>query len=162
MLRAVNVKSCRASFADKLKDVAFQLYGWAGLKKGIYYETHYKEKEKVLPELRLSPRDIWIQMGNKMREIYADTWIDFVLKGVDCDVIIITDLRFRNEAKKLLERGATLVQIHRPGVLRGTDPAEVDLINWGHWDYIINNNGRLTDLNSKIKDVAEDLELLNG
>jgi hypothetical protein len=160
LLRANNIKSCRASFADKLKDIAFQLYGWAGLKRGIYYETHRDQKEVVLPTLGLSPRDIWIQVGNKLREVYQDTWIDFVLQGTHCDVAIITDLRFPNEGYKLLELGATLIEMRRPGIEVGTDPAEVDLIGWSRWNYLIHNDGSLSDLNSKIKTIADDLKLL--
>jgi hypothetical protein len=160
MLRASNVKSCRASFADKLKDIAFQLYGWSGLKRGIYYETHRDHKELILPDLGLSPRDIWIQVGNKMREVYPDTWIDYVLNGRTCDIIIVTDLRFQNEAEILLKNDATLVRMSRTGIELGTDPAEVDLDGWDRWHYDILNDGTMNDLNSRIKAMAVDLKLL--
>jgi hypothetical protein len=160
MLRAANVKSCRASFADKLKDVAFQLYGWAGLKRGIYYETHRDQKEVILPKLGLSPRDIWIQVGNKMREVYPDTWIKYAMNGLKCDVVIVTDLRFWNEGTILLEHDATLVRMSRKGILTGDDPAEVELHGWTIWHYDILNHGTLNELNSKIKAMAIDLKLL--
>jgi hypothetical protein len=92
--------------------------------------------------------------------VHRDTWIDYALNGTKCDVAIITDLRFRNEAEILLKNGATLVEIRRPGIARGTDPAEVDLANWTQWNYLVNNDGSLSDLNSKIKIIAEDLGLL--
>ena len=136
------------SFAAKLKDIAFQLYGWAGLKRGVYYETHYKEKEIVLPQLELSPRDLWIGVGNKLREIRESTWIDYAL-NVKADIIIISDLRFTNEAQAIRKLGGTLVEIHRC-VPQGTDAAEIDLDNWDSWDCVIDNNSTLNNLNQRV------------
>src|SRR5215831_16002209 len=52
-------------FADKLKNVCHQLYGWAGLQDREYYETPdtYKLKDEVLPVLGKSPRQIWIEFA---------------------------------------------------------------------------------------------------
>lgn len=139
------------SFAAKLKSIAYQLYAWAGLKPGIYYETHYQEKEIILPELNLSPREIWIQIGNKLREIYPETWIQYVLQGIDADIIIISDLRFQNEALAVRKAGGMLIKIERSNMPQGTDPAEIDLNNWTDWDGIISNNLTLDDLNTEIE-----------
>jgi len=147
------------SFAAKLKEVAHQLYSWGGLKRGIFYESHRELKEVILPQLGLSPRQIWIDVGNKMREVYSNTWINFALYGVDADILIITDLRFINEAEAVLEAGGILVKINRLGLPQGTDPAEVDLDSFSdhRWDYIINNNGSLQGLNVTIEEIARNL-----
>ena len=147
------------SFAAKLKDIAYQLYGWAGLKRGVYYESHRDEKEIIIPKLGFSPRDIWIWIGNSMREIYANTWIDFVLHNIRTDILIITDLRFRNEADAIQKAGGFIVKIDRPNILQGMDPAEVDLDFWPlhKWNYVINNTGTLQDLNRIIEKIAKDL-----
>lgn len=156
-LEMPDLKVKHISFAAKLKDISFQLYKWAGLKRGIYYETHYQEKEVVLPKLGLSPREIWIGVGNKMREIYSDTWISFALYGVSADVLIITDLRFYNEAEAILSAGGIIIKINRPGLPQGTDPAEIDLDSYADykWNYIIDNSGTLQDLNSMIEKIAK-------
>ena len=39
-----DLKIKEVSFAAKLKDISWQLFGWAGLQRGVYYETHYREK----------------------------------------------------------------------------------------------------------------------
>lgn len=142
------------SFAEKLKDICFQLYGWAGLRRGIYYETHRKDKEKMLPKLGCTPREMWIGFGNKVREMRPDTWIDYALKGVKANIVIITDLRFRNEAQAIRDISGILIKINRPGMPQGTDPAEVDLDGWGPWDYIIENTGTLRDLNAYLTTLA--------
>ncbi len=161
-LEAPNLKVKQISFASKLKDISYQLYSWAGLKRAIFYESHREFKEVVLPQIGLSPREIWILIGNKMREVYSNTWINYALCGVQADILIITDLRFCNEGEAILENGGIVVKINRPNIPQGTDPAEVDLDSWPdfRWDHIIDNNGTLQDLNEKIEKIAKDL--LNG
>lgn len=156
-INANHLKIKQISFAAKLKDVCYQLYKWADLKPAIYYESRRDEKEIMLPKIGLAPRDIWIQVGNKMREVHRNTWIDFVLQDVSADILIITDLRFQNEATSVLEYGGTLVKIYRDSLPQGTDPAEVDLDTWENWDYTIANNGSFQDLNYYVETIAKDL-----
>ena len=139
------------SFAAKLKDICFQLYGWAGLKRGIYYETHYAEKEVPLDNLNgLTPRDIWIGVGNKLREIWGATWIDYALYGINADIIIISDLRFENEARAIKDADGILIKIVRKGMKLGTDAAETSLLHFDAWDKILCNFDTLDDLNYKM------------
>ena len=158
-LEAPDLKIKQISFAAKLKDISYQLYSWVGLKRGIYYESHRDKKEVVLPQLGLSPRQIWIEVGNKMREVYPNTWIDYALHGVKANILVITDLRFCNEAHAILKADGTIIKIIRDGIPQGTDPAEVDLdiLPDGHWNYIIENDGTLHDLNTKIEKIAKGL-----
>ena len=59
-----NLKIKQISFAAKLKDICYQLYSWAGLERGIYYESHRNFKEEILPQLFKSPRQIWIEVNS--------------------------------------------------------------------------------------------------
>lgn len=142
------------SFAAKLKDIAYQLYSWAGMQRGIYYEAHREEKEIVLPRLGKTPRDIWIGIGNKLREVHPWTWIDFALKNTKADILIVTDVRFHNEADAISDMHGWLLKIVRDGIPQGTDPAEVDLDSRGVWSDIIDNNGTLQDLNKNAERVG--------
>lgn len=138
-------------FADKLKDVTHQLYGWAGLQPPIYYETHYAEKEIILPALGMSPRDIWIGGGNKMREIYGPTWIHYITKGgIKCDVLLVKDMGFTNEAIAIREEGGFLCRLNRLGMPMADDPRETELDSWTDWDADLDNNGTLQELNQVI------------
>ena len=159
VLRCENpgLKIKEISFAGKLKDICYQLYSWAGLKRGIYYESHREEKEVVLPLIGKSPRQIWIEVGNKLRKVDPDIWINFALKGVKADIIIITDVRFRNEAQAIRDNRGRLLRIDRPDMPLGTDPAEVDLDSWTDWDCIINNTGTLQELNAQAEMLARGL-----
>jgi hypothetical protein len=153
------LKVKKVSFASKLKDISWQLFGWAGLQPGIFYETEagIKIKEVVLPKIGKSPRQIWIEVGNKMREVYQDVWIDQALQGVTADVLIITDLRFTNEANKIRALGGLISKIIREGLPQGTDPAEIDLDDWADWDFIVLNDGTLTNLHDKIEAIGREL-----
>ncbi len=145
---AMKVK--HSSFAGKLKDVSFQLFGWAGLERGIYYENKYPEKEVILPLIGKSPRQLWIEVGNKMREIDENVWLKNALNCPKCDLILISDLRFTNEADYIRANNGLVVKINRPGVAVGTDQAEVDLLDYDNWDAVIDNDGTLDDLNTAV------------
>jgi hypothetical protein len=130
------------SFACKLKQICHELYGWAGLREKAFYETEpgASLREVILPDLGKSPRQIWIDFGTlAVREqVYEPTWRDYVLKQPPkCDILIITDVRFPNEATGIKAVGGILVKILRPGFLPGLDVADQALVDYTGWDRVI-------------------------
>jgi hypothetical protein len=93
----------KVSFAWKLKDVAHQLYGWAGLREPEFYETPAGAKLRtvVLEAIGMTPIDVWVKLGTDgvRQNVHPHTWINYVLnqdyRGVD--LLIISDTRFPNE-----------------------------------------------------------------
>src|SRR5437667_12260545 len=75
-LRTKNLNIVKAGFADSLKNVAHDLYYWADLQDRLYYDQNPVQKDIILPKLGITPREIYIELGNKVREIYSDTWIE--------------------------------------------------------------------------------------
>ena len=146
----------RASFAAKLKDICWQLFGWTGLKPGSFYESHRELKEVTLRLGGMTPREIWIKVGNALRDVCPDTWVKSVLTKTEHDFKIITDLRFWNEALAVRETGGILIRMDRD-VPRGTDPAETELNTWKTWDYVVDNTGSLNDLNTQMVSLAKKL-----
>ncbi|MFW9874469.1 MAG: hypothetical protein ACFFG0_15290 [Candidatus Thorarchaeota archaeon] len=155
-VRNKGFKIGKLSFADEVKNISHQLFSWTGLKSGQYYENHYDEKETPL-NFDFTPRDIWIAVGNKMREIHPNVWIEAAFHNCDYDIVIIPDLRFKNEAIWLENHGACLVKIHRD-MPRGADPAEIDLLDWKNWCMEINNKRSLQDLYKEAQKIADYLE----
>jgi hypothetical protein len=149
----------KVSFASKLKDVCYQLYGWDGLQPAIFYEAEQNAhlREIALPTIGKSPRQIWIEAGNKLRDVYSHTWVDYALRGIKTDVLIITDLRFENEAKKVHELGGKIFKIIRPDVEVSNDASDSALDNYTEWDGILNNDGTLQQFHWKIEKIAEDI-----
>ena len=154
-----NINVRKLGFASKLKEVSHSLYHWAGLKDEEYYEINYKEKEIILPALGKTPREICILMGNYMREIYNDTWLDYLFKGMKADYIILKDLRFLNEAVAVKRANGLLIKLERPGIEQFDDPADANLKDFIEWDEVIFNDGSLRDLNIKIIQFARDFNL---
>jgi hypothetical protein len=139
MFPEVRVK--QLSFAAKLKDIAHQLYAWDGLREAAYYETEEGAvmRDVPLPTIQKTPVQIWVDLGTPaIRErVYDGTWIDYVLKtDHDCDVVVITDVRFFNEVKVIREFGGTLVKVVRTGYGPRSTVADTALYNWSEWDYV--------------------------
>ncbi len=140
----------KMGFADQLKDISFRLYSWAGLHDGDYYETNRVAKEQVLPAIGKSPRDIWIEVGNKLRDVWADTWLDLLFKGTKCDFMIIKDLRYLNEAEAVKAAGGLVIRIDNPRVKVFNDVADVALVNYDKWDHVITNDDDMKKFHGQV------------
>lgn len=150
----------RAGFADKLKDVCYQIYGWAGLMPGPWYEEsneRRKLKEVVLPLLGKSPRQIWILFGNRVKsEVYQDTWVDYLLKSSPVDFLVVSDMRFPYEADRMKFLGGLAIKIVRPDIVRTSDEADDPLLNYDGWSDVIYNDGSLGQLYERVVKVVDD------
>jgi len=133
------------SFAWKIKDVANQLYRWAGVQTPEYYEDHQDEKEKRLPSIGMSPRELYVRLGtNAIREqVLGSTWVDYTLNqyngasALRIDYLLITDLRFPNEFDAIKSRGGYCVKIVRTGEEFPSDPVDEALDEEDRWDAVI-------------------------
>lgn len=91
-------------------------------------------------------RELMQIYGQVMRDQDEDYWIKKALADAESwgdtfDLVVIDDLRFRNEAEKLRDDGWTLVRIERIGAQDvgtcGGDISEIDLDDWDDWDAVI-------------------------
>lgn len=164
MLAIRGIPAVRVSFADGLKEVCTDIFGWAGLHGPTHYEEFPQEKEEILPDLGLSPRTIWIETGNKLRQVYEDVWIDMALnlpKGRKA-VIIISDLRYPNEATKIKAAGGVLVKVTRDTAPVSNDIADTALATFNEWDMTLVNNGTVDELRAKMVSLANIVETVYG
>lgn len=162
----------RVAFADKLREFLYKLnpilpsvsfgqgssnktyrvqefidkYGWDGYKDPDPYEKHISQ------EIRQLLQRLGTECG---RETISDTiWIDAALgshgSGLYSDNIVVTDVRFPNEAQAIKERGGQVIRIERPGVGPANDhPSETALDYW-QFDRVIVNDGSIRDLHDYI------------
>lgn len=147
----------KESFADELYRICFELYHFFGFRTKEYYDQNPSEKEKVLPVIGKTPRVILIEVGLKMREVYEDTWIDYVLsQAKNVDLLIIADLRYPNEFEKVRSYGGVCVKVidDKTNVDR-SDKADQALVNETRWDCIIENTGTLAQLAEKVEELYE-------
>lgn len=130
----------RLAFADKLKEMARDLFLWNG-EKDAY-------GRKLLQDV-----------GMKMREIKDDVWINYILRKIDTNKnYIITDVRYQNEANSLLKFGAILWRIERN--LKRQDEtnkhqSEIDLDDYKYFNHIIHNNSTIDDLYVKVDELLK-------
>jgi len=114
----------RIGFADAVKDIAlaidpiickiefdpFYLH-LSSLVQGIGWD-HAK---RSMPEVRRLLQNIGTEAGRQV--LGENVWVDIVKRKIDesnCPAIVITDLRFPNEASFVADQGGIVVRIERP------------------------------------------------
>lgn len=155
--RRPDLKVERRAFADKVKDISYQLYRLHGLQPGPYYDEHPEARSIKLPILGKDPVEIWVAVGNKLREVYAETWVDLVLLDCSADIIIVSDLRYPNEAKRICELGGYCVRLDKKDALIRDTVADNALNDYIGWHKIMQNNGSLSDLELEMTDLINEL-----
>lgn len=147
----------KAGFADELKRITHHLFRWAGLKDGEYYEMHPEEREIVLPAIKMTPRQLWLGIGNRMRDVYNDIWLDFLLKDPDCDVLIIKDMRFPAEFNRIHEMGGKCIKVVNSRIPDTDDEADIALAHVPDtvWDRLVYNNGTKHELHHQALQIVE-------
>ncbi len=154
----------RVAFADKLKQVCMLLFG-------LSYEQCYgsKEiKETIDPRYGMSPREIMQKVGDGMRKIYPEIWVDTVFyttipehQKEGYDFFVISDVRYPNEGDKIHAEAGTLVKVLREsgGVDVGANhSSETAMKNYKNFDFIIDNNGTFNEYYERLDKLMEEIE----
>lgn len=145
------------SFAFKLKEIASSLIGV----KYWDFENQTFKKE-VDPLTGLTNREILQKIGTSFRELFGeDIWIKALFKHLECigfdKNYIITDVRYKNEAKAIKEKGGILIRVNRNTDSNDTHQSEVDLDDYDKFDFIIDNNGSVEELIKKVIEIYDKL-----
>jgi hypothetical protein len=137
----------------------------------------------------LTPRKILQHIGTEgFRELYEDVWVDYTIRQINklknnkdlryrCDIgvysclgqefgslkrpegIVISDMRFVNEFKKIKSVGGKIIKIKRENSGLENEQAkhksemDQEFIPDSDFDVIINNNGSLNDLKNKVYEI---------
>lgn len=144
MMSRTNTATRRYAFADEVKRVAAEYFG-------------YKEKDKddlrfVLQGVGQMMREevdknYWVKQT--IEKIHRDTE-EFTNRGVEL-ISVITDVRYRNEADMITALDGQLIRIERP-INPDTDnhPSEVDLDDYEFKHVIVNDKDK-ADYIRKVK-----------
>ena len=151
--------------AWKMKQIAHDLYAWAGLREGEFYETPEGEpyRDIVLPVLGKTPVEVWVAIGTyAMRDqVHPDTWLNYVFEtDHDCDVLVVPDVRFPNEHAKARYKGAKLVKVVRPGYGPRKTVADRALLGCVDWDVVAGGSGEMRELREWASRIA--CEIMGG
>lgn len=150
----------RVAFADILKDICRLMYS-EQIRANWHYEENTADKNNPVTLYdgnTRSVRDIWIEVGNKLREVDQNIWIGAALSKASaqgCKCVIITDVRYPNEANFIKQKGGLLFKVQNSRVAKTDDVADCALELFGDWDETIFNEGSLKELEQKCKHLVQ-------
>lgn len=143
----------KKSFAYKLKQIGAFLTGTE-----IELWTTQEGKNIWLPEWGMTIGTFQQKLGTEaMRNgLHQQVWVHALFADwKEGDKWIITDMRFRNEAKEVKSVGGTLIRINGdPAKVRAnstrdlTHPSETDLDNFSDFDLVYENTKSLSELDN--------------
>jgi hypothetical protein len=118
-------------------------------------------KEAVLPQLGKSPRQLLQSLGTEWGRncVHPEVWIRITLEKalghVSCGrSVVITDVRYDNEAAAIVAAGGEVWKVSRPGWRCLADDAATHSSEAGVSDHliarIIDNSGSLDDLKAQL------------
>lgn len=144
------------AFATPLKEAAKIVFGWGD--EHVYGEL----KEVDDPFWGFSPRWALQHMGtDAMRgKIDDQIWIKATMRRAMPLVksggnVVITDVRFPNEAMAIKESGGLLWRVERPGLETSDHASETALDDFALWDEVIVNDGTISDLYSRVYEAVK-------
>lgn len=141
--RARVLNMCRSSPNDGVA-----LYEHLGL-------TEYEYSDWVVSAgVHLTPRRALQQLGTDWgRNCYENTWVDYAmrrartLQDAGCPLVLITDVRFQNEADAIRAAGGIIIAVERPGVAKGAHASEQGC---GVVDATVKNDSSLDLLHTRV------------
>ena len=144
------------AFADRLKETLAMAFNFSA------EQLHGPLKEVPDPRFGKSPRWCMQYLGtNVFKRLYPRIWIDPLVEDLEVfrevhpeRPVVVTDVRFADEAEALKKLGAVLVRLERAGAgAQGGIPkhvSEIELDLWQGWDYLIANNGSPATLHAML------------
>lgn len=148
------------SFAGPLKDACCGLFGWT--RHQIDHDRDFKEA--VDPRWGFSPRRAMQLMGTEYgrQMLRDDIWIHMAkirLNETGKAGLLVTDVRFENEATWIREEGGLLIHIERPDLPAVAAHASEAGVKWEPDDVVITNSGSLDALQVVAQNLAHNLRL---
>lgn len=152
------IDAYKRSFAARLKTVCHSLFKGYGLEPGSHYDICPADRQTVLPRVGKTARQIWIETGNRLREVCPTIWIDVVLDeaaAAHWPLLIVPDVRYPNEVTAIRERGGVVLRVDRPDIPPTHDEADDALADFTDWDHIFLNDGDREDLPARAADLLD-------
>lgn len=153
----------RVAFADPLKRACKEIFGWHS------WDLTPKQKTTLDEYWKATPRVLLQDVGTAMREyIHPDVWVHAAFRQIETrypnNHVVITDVRFPNEAEAVRENGGKLLHVIRPGVWLDVEAAKHEsehaLDKWTQWDASIINSGTVRQLLVRVDRILH--EWMNG
>jgi len=160
------------SFAKSVKDICCILFGYdRNIIEGStpedrkWRETIDKKNTNLIGK-DFTPRDAMVLVGTEFGRnmIHPNIWIETLFNRYDKNKhLLITDLRFPNEYEEIKKRGGIVIRINRHNLTKLTNLnssnhiSECALDNH-NFDYVINNDGTLYDLETNVLNIINEIK----
>lgn len=140
------------SFADPLKQAC----------KHAYYlrDSQLEDTKDVVDVIwGMTPRDMMKSLGGKyFRNEDPGHWVKVMeLRMAGIDHVIISDVRFENEAQFIRDNGGYLIHVSRDMESNNDDHVTEKTTDEIRCDYSINNNGSLVDLRVQLTGLLQNM-----
>lgn len=124
------------------------------------------DHNRLIGRVLKTPRDILQFVGTDIMRSYSHNYHRdvLILSLSEDNNVIVTDVRFPNEADIIRSSGGYVIRVERPIALRRLygevsntkHKSEVALDTWDDWDYTLNNDGKeLDSLYRKIDNMVD-------
>ncbi len=143
----------RMAFADPLKEAAKIIFGWGD------EHVHGQLKEVVDPFWGFSPRSALQRLGTeRVRDVFGpDTWAKATERRIQEMLprpVVLTDVRFPQEAALVKILGGELWCIDRPGLPGASHASETAMADFQGWDRVIVNDKSLGEFQHRVRNAA--------
>lgn len=154
-----NSYKCMA-FADPIKEIVMTMFPRAN--RNCLYGPSQLRSESIPGAFKdgkpLTYRQALIDVGTEVGRKYSDRiWLenfDHRYESVVSDLVIVTDVRFRNEFDHLKEKGFFQIRLYRdtgaPEIQHISETGQASIRD-DEFDYVLFNNKSLEDLKEEVK-----------
>lgn len=146
------------AFADPIRQMIGELLSSNGFDSS--WMTERELKEQPIPGLGVSYRELAQRLGDWGRAMDTDFWVKIAANFVgelqhrgDAH-IVISDVRFVNEAKWIREAGGEIWRIERPGAAPVRDHESERQVAAIQASRVVDNSGTVEDLWCKVQELA--------
>jgi len=136
-----------AAFGDTVKQISHTI---SGIPLAVFYDDN--TKDVPWEDTGVIPREVMTKVNDGLRPVFGDdlfidplkpVWRESVIRN---EALIITDVRYENEAAWIRKEGGTIIHLLRPGCVAGDHSSEKGIIYRNGYDYRIVNDGTMDDL----------------
>lgn len=156
------------AFANPIKEIILDKYPEA-CRQHIYGSSEFRSYQipNVFKDGKpYTYRDALIEYGTKGRAFDSELWINHLFNNIgtrkivsDVKLVIVTDLRFKNEMEALKKENFFLIRVKRDDALitkiNHESETSLDEIPDSAFDFIINNVGTIDDLTHSVNNVLQ-------
>ena len=146
----------RMAFADAIRDILYTLDPLTN--NGLHVKAIVDDYGWDIAKQDIEIRRLLQVLGTEVgRNVFGDdVWVDVLISKLEpMDKVVITDVRFQNEAREIHNLAGVLWRINRDGVSAVNEHISETQMDQYLFDEIVDNDGSLEDLENTIINLIE-------